>query len=389
MDTAENTQHHFRSSVIRPQSNLPRPGAFSSGLSEMNESQSNTRAHPSMIPPPGASKIGSLNSAMNLKREVPKPAFGYQAPQDPRREGRRIPDQALILGGGRRGCFWHRQSAFCQAGARVDVGRGRSPVSLCCVSVNRAPRILIPGNPASSFSLDMAPESTTASSIVLRLNGFRMILWIAVHLFRSIRQIWRATIQSVPRPYFWQRLLASFPLPWDEDALSRPRSRPRNGSSVSAPTYMRCVSGRLQLWLGMQSDSDNPRSGIRLLLDAEVEEGKCYPAMEYDDKTDDRDELRCVPPNARSKQPDVARMLTRSSSKTQIISDLEMERRHHDTIRPATSPRASAPMAMNARNPPLLIQSRYTDSPGPETPTRIRDRARHTVIDQRKSLMDQ
>ncbi|KAK1654998.1 hypothetical protein BDP81DRAFT_92493 [Colletotrichum phormii] len=74
MDTAENTQHHFRSSVIRPQSNLPRPGAFSSGLSEMNESQSNTRAHPSMIPPPGASKIGSLNSAMNLKREVPKPA---------------------------------------------------------------------------------------------------------------------------------------------------------------------------------------------------------------------------------------------------------------------------------------------------------------------------
>ncbi|KAJ0320210.1 hypothetical protein COL5a_009839 [Colletotrichum fioriniae] len=74
MDTAENTQHHFRSSVMRPHSNLPRPGAFASGLSEMNEAQSNARAHPSMIPPPGASKIGSLNSAMNLKREVPKPA---------------------------------------------------------------------------------------------------------------------------------------------------------------------------------------------------------------------------------------------------------------------------------------------------------------------------
>ncbi|KZL80927.1 kinesin motor domain-containing protein, partial [Colletotrichum incanum] len=73
MDTAENTQHHFRSSVIRPPSNLPRPGTISSGLglSEMSESQNNARAHPSMIPPP-ASKIGSLNSAM--KRDVPKPA---------------------------------------------------------------------------------------------------------------------------------------------------------------------------------------------------------------------------------------------------------------------------------------------------------------------------
>ncbi|TIC90084.1 Kinesin-like protein klpA [Colletotrichum higginsianum] len=73
MDTAENTQHHFRSSVIRPQSNLPRPGTISSGLglSEMSESQNNARAHPSLIPPP-ASKVGSLNSAM--KRDVPKPA---------------------------------------------------------------------------------------------------------------------------------------------------------------------------------------------------------------------------------------------------------------------------------------------------------------------------
>ncbi|KAJ0297571.1 hypothetical protein COL516b_010620 [Colletotrichum fioriniae] len=80
MDTAENTQHHFRSSVMRPHSNLPRPGAFASGLSEMNEAQSNARAHPSMIPPPGASKIGSLNSAMNLKREVPKPGWSYYPP---------------------------------------------------------------------------------------------------------------------------------------------------------------------------------------------------------------------------------------------------------------------------------------------------------------------
>lgn len=65
---------------MRPHSNLPRPGAFASGLSEMNEAQSNARAHPSMIPPPGASKIGSLNSAMNLKREVPKPGWSYYPP---------------------------------------------------------------------------------------------------------------------------------------------------------------------------------------------------------------------------------------------------------------------------------------------------------------------
>lgn len=157
---------------------------------------------------------------------------------------------------------------------------------------------------------------------------------------------------------------------------------------------MRSVSGRLQLWLGLQSDGDNTRSGIRLLLDAEVQDAEvqdaeCYQAMECDDETDDRDELRCVPPNARSLQPHVVCMLTRSSSKTQITSDLEMERRHHDTIRTAASPRASAPEAMNVQNPPLLTQSRYTDSPGPETPIRIRDRARHTVIDLRKSLMDQ
>lgn len=237
----------------------------------------------------------------------------------------------------------------------------------------------------------MAPESTTTSSIVLRLDGLRMILWIAVHLFHSIRHIWRAVFQSIPRLFLWQKLLASFPFPWDQNTLSRPRSRPRNGSSVPTPTYMRSISGRLQLWLGSQSDGDTTRSGIRLLLDAEVQTPECYRAMECDDETDDRDELRCVPPNARSLQPHVVCLLTRSSSKTQIISDLEMERRHHDTIRAAASPRAraSAPEAMNVQNPPLLTQSRYTDSPGPETPIRIRDRARHTVIDQRKSLMDQ
>ncbi|WYZ46599.1 hypothetical protein EsH8_IX_000824 [Colletotrichum jinshuiense] len=72
MDASENPQHPFRSSVIRPPSNLPRPGTISSGfgLAEMSESQNNARAHQSMIPPP-ATKIGALNG---LKRDVPKPA---------------------------------------------------------------------------------------------------------------------------------------------------------------------------------------------------------------------------------------------------------------------------------------------------------------------------
>ncbi|KAK1469704.1 kinesin motor domain-containing protein [Colletotrichum melonis] len=393
MDTAENTQHHFRSSVMRPHSNLPRPGAFTSGLSEMNEAQSNARAHPSMIPPPGASKIGSLNSAMNLKREVPKPGWSYYPP------GLRWDDWLRLLtvpSTAEHSATKHHKTLAERAGeyptkpSSAAAGAGASGIARA-PSVRRVPGSTLAERPVS---LDMAPESTTASSIVLQLDGLRTILWIAVHLFRSIRHIWRAVIQAASRSFLWQKLLASFPLPWHRNTLRRPRSRPQNGPSIPTPTYMRSISGRLQLWLGLQSDGDNTRSCIRLLLDAEAQDAEaqdaeCYQAMECDDETDDRDELRCVPPNARSLQPHVVYMLTRSSSKIQIISDLEMGRRHHDTIRTAASPRASAPEAMNVQNPPLLTQSRYTDSPGPETPIRIRDRARHMVIDLRKSLMDQ
>ncbi|KAK1481713.1 kinesin motor domain-containing protein [Colletotrichum tamarilloi] len=270
MDTAENTQHHFRSSVMRPHSNLPRPGAFTSGLSEMNEAQSNARAHPSMIPPPGASKIGSLNSAMNLKREVPKPAE-HSATKHHKTLAERAGEYPT-----------KPSSAAAGAGAS---GIARAP------SVRRVPGSTLAERPVS---LDMAPESTTASSIVLRLDGLRTILWIAVHLFRSIRHIWRAVIQAASRSFLWQRLLASFPLPWHKNTLRRPRSRPQNGPSVPTPTYMRSVSGRLQLWLGLQSDGDNTRSCIRLLLDAEVQDAECYQAMECDDETDDRDELCCL-----------------------------------------------------------------------------------------------
>ncbi|TDZ21428.1 Kinesin-like protein klpA [Colletotrichum orbiculare MAFF 240422] len=68
MDATENT---FRTSVIHPRSNLPRPGTIvTGGLSELSESQNNSRAHSSMIPPP-TSKIGALG---DMKRHVPQPA---------------------------------------------------------------------------------------------------------------------------------------------------------------------------------------------------------------------------------------------------------------------------------------------------------------------------
>ncbi|OHE92808.1 kinesin motor domain-containing protein, partial [Colletotrichum orchidophilum] len=291
MDTAENTQHHFRSSVIRPHSNLPRPGAFSSGLSEMSEAQNNARAHPSMIPPP-ASKIGSLNAAM--KREVPKPAEHSAT-----KHHKTLAERA--------GEYPTKSSAA--AGAS---GIARAP------SVRRVP---------GSTLAEMAPESTTASSIVLRFDGVRTILWIAVHLFRSVRHIWRAVVRSVPHPSFWQRLLVLFPLSWIRTdlngfdvrrTLNHRRSRPRNGSTAPAPTYIRSVSGRLQLWLGLQSDSDDTRSSVRLLLDAEVQDGECYRAMECDedDETDDRDELRCLknPDNIRPRNGTTTSRYNQNSS---------------------------------------------------------------------------
>ncbi|KAF5495854.1 Kinesin-like protein klpA [Colletotrichum fructicola] len=82
MDSSENTQHQFRTSVIRPPSALPRPGTsmshsssiHSGGLSEMSDAQNNSRTmnnNSSMIPPPSSAKVGSL---VDLKRHVPQPA---------------------------------------------------------------------------------------------------------------------------------------------------------------------------------------------------------------------------------------------------------------------------------------------------------------------------
>ncbi|CCF32026.1 hypothetical protein CH063_04487 [Colletotrichum higginsianum] len=302
MDTAENTQHHFRSSVIRPQSNLPRPGTISSGLglSEMSESQNNARAHPSLIPPP-ASKVGSLNSAM--KRDVPKPAASPEASEVPRREGRRIPDEVFLNDCSGR-CFWHRQGALRQG---THTGRGRSlynPFPL---------RTSSPERHVESTEM-MASVSNTPFAIDLRVDALRIVLWIAVHVLRSAWHTLRAVFRSVPRPSMLQKLLVAFSLHWNRDdseeshsrmsTLNRPRSRPRSPSSASGPTYLRSVSGRLQLWLGLRSDHDHSSGGVQLLLDTVMHQNESYWTINCDDdddktaETGDRDDLRCVLPNA-------------------------------------------------------------------------------------------
>ncbi|KAK6218362.1 kinesin motor domain-containing protein [Colletotrichum tabaci] len=281
MDTAENTQHHFRSSVIRPQSNLPRPGTISSGLglSEMSESQNNARAHPSLIPPP-ASKVGSLNSAM--KRDVPKPA-----------ELPALKHQKSLAE--RAGEYPTRSSSTTAAAGASGIARARS----------------VRGHTLAESMEMMTSDSNTPFAIDLRVDALRIVLWIAVHVLRSAWHTLRAVIRSVPRPSLLQKLLVAFSLHWNRDdseeshsrmpTLNRPRSRPRSPSSASGPTYLRSVSGRLQLWLGLRSDHDHSSGGVQLLLDTVMHQNESYWTINCDDDDDDktaqagdRNELRCL-----------------------------------------------------------------------------------------------
>ncbi|GJD03662.1 kinesin-like protein [Colletotrichum higginsianum] len=360
MDTAENTQHHFRSSVIRPQSNLPRPGTISSGLglSEMSESQNNARAHPSLIPPP-ASKVGSLNSAM--KRDVPKPGWFFLPERrwewwrlltvPPPAELPALKHQKSLAE--RAGEYPTRSSSTTAAAGASGIARARS----------------VRGHTLAESTEMMASVSNTPFAIDLRVDALRIVLWIAVHVLRSAWHTLRAVFRSVPRPSMLQKLLVAFSLHWNRDdseeshsrmsTLNRPRSRPRSPSSASGPTYLRSVSGRLQLWLGLRSDHDHSSGGVQLLLDTVMHQNESYWTINCDDdddktaETGDRDDLRCVLPNAPAFLP---------------VSALE---------------------AMSAQSPPLLMQDQSTDSLGLGTRTRKRDHARHTVIDQRKNSTDQ
>ncbi|OBR03978.1 Kinesin-like protein [Colletotrichum higginsianum IMI 349063] len=293
MDTAENTQHHFRSSVIRPQSNLPRPGTISSGLglSEMSESQNNARAHPSLIPPP-ASKVGSLNSAM--KRDVPKPGWFFLPER--RWEWWRlltVPPPAELP------ALKHQKSLAERAG-EYPTRSLYNPFPL---------RTSSPERHVESTEM-MASVSNTPFAIDLRVDALRIVLWIAVHVLRSAWHTLRAVFRSVPRPSMLQKLLVAFSLHWNRDdseeshsrmsTLNRPRSRPRSPSSASGPTYLRSVSGRLQLWLGLRSDHDHSSGGVQLLLDTVMHQNESYWTINCDDdddktaETGDRDDLRCL-----------------------------------------------------------------------------------------------
>ncbi|KAK2009261.1 kinesin motor domain-containing protein [Colletotrichum eremochloae] len=259
MDTAENTQHHFRSSVMRPASYLPRPGTISSGigLTEMNDSQHNARAHPSMIPPP--SKVGSLNSAM--KRDVPKPA--------------ELPAQK------------HHKSLAEKAGEYPT-----KPSTVAAGASGIARTRSVRGQTLAEHhveSMEMAFVWNPPPSTVPWVDAIRIVLWVAGHISHALRII--------------LRLLVAFSLCYDRGGsdephggytLNRPRSRPPNHPSACHSTYLRNVSGRLQMWLGLQHGSDSAYRGIRLFLDAEVRNDESHRNIDCDNDTGDRDEMRCL-----------------------------------------------------------------------------------------------
>ncbi|KAK1978340.1 kinesin motor domain-containing protein [Colletotrichum cereale] len=287
MDTAENTQHHFRSSVMRPASNLPRPGTISSGigLSEMNESQHNARAHPSMIPPP-ASKIGSLNSAM--KRDVPKPAE-LPAPKYQKSLAERAGEYPT-----------KSSTAAAAAAGASSIARSRS----------------VRGHTLAE-SMEMASESIPPPSPFPWVDAVRIVLWVTGRISRSLGIILRSAFRNIPSPSVLRKLVVAFSPRYDHGGSDepdggripdRPRSRPPSHPSACHPTYLRSVSGKLQMWLGLQHGTDNACRGIRLLLDAEVRDYESHRATDCDnedDSGDDRDELRCLkdPNNIRPRNP--------------------------------------------------------------------------------------
>ncbi|KDN71402.1 putative kinesin motor domain-containing protein [Colletotrichum sublineola] len=269
MDTAENTQHHFRSSVMRPASYLPRPGTISSGigLTEMNDSQHNARAHPSMIPPP--SKVGSLNSAM--KRDVPKPA--------------ELPAQK------------HHKSLAEKAGEYPT-----KPSTVAAGASGIARTRSVRGQTLAE-SMEMAFVWNPPPSTVPWVDAIRIVLWVAGHISHALRIILRSAVRNIPSSSILQRLLVAFSLCYDRGGsdephggytLNRPRSRPPNHPSACHSTYLRNVSGRLQMWLGLQHGSDSAYRGIRLFLDAEVRNDESHRNIDCDNDTGDRDEMRCL-----------------------------------------------------------------------------------------------
>ncbi|KAF6833877.1 kinesin family protein, partial [Colletotrichum musicola] len=287
MDTSENTQHIFRSSVIQPRSNLPRPGAISSlGLSELSDAQHNSRTQSSMIPPPGA-KVGALN---DLKRHVPQPGcrdIRSEAQKDPRGEGRRIPEQKL-------------GSDVCDRPDEVDLGEGsnnRFGRFLLLLVSPLPPRHAITTRPATGSSA-MVSESCIA---VLPIDKLRIAHWICVYLYRAARRFWRAVVRILSRLPALKGLLLDVAIQYHQDSFARSDrlqsdAQARPAYPAPGPKRYRSVSGGVQLWLGTHDDRDARRRGIRLLTDAEMHEETDKPCCITDitDRPGDRDDLLCL-----------------------------------------------------------------------------------------------
>ncbi|KAF4433529.1 Kinesin-like protein klpA [Colletotrichum fructicola] len=289
MDSSENTQHQFRTSVIRPPSALPRPGTsmshsssiHSGGLSEMSDAQNNSRTmnnNSSMIPPPSSAKVGSL---VDLKRHVPQPAqisdpkrgktLAQRAGEYPGRDAAHSTHPSTAAAAG------HNAAAGASGLTRAGSVRGQTLASLCATSVD--------------------------------VDVLRIAHWICVHLYRASRRALRTIICVAPRLSTLPGLLFALSLHWDHTDVHHPGLHQERQLTMirldsrrqlqpfqplppgPGPTYFRTTSGRFQLCLGSQSDNGSSR-GVRLLVDAEVHQATTEACItDITDDIGDRDDM--------------------------------------------------------------------------------------------------
>ncbi|KAF9872053.1 kinesin family protein [Colletotrichum karsti] len=335
MDASENS---FRTSVIRPPSNLPRPGISSGlGLSEMSEAQNNSRAQSSMIPPPGA-RVGSL---ADLKRNVPQPA----QISDPKHR-KTLADRAVEYP------QKNNTTAATSGLSRSTSVRGQTISS-----------------PARSFAM----ESSVTRAVPL-VDVLRITHWICLHLCRASRWMLRTVALAAPRLSTLQKLLLAFSfhsnqIDWHQkegrSSTPPPNRRPR-AKSPAPLTYFRSASGSLQVWLGMQNASGSTR-GLQLWLGADMHQGTGEPCIaDITDDTGDRDELLSIKgPSTLNRQKSTSAVSRYNSNNTNFSASVGPGR--HERSKSSLSNTRSAhaqsvsggprPRTQNAMNRPRTAHS--------------------------------
>ncbi|KAE9583472.1 Kinesin-like protein [Colletotrichum fructicola] len=325
MDSSENTQHQFRTSVIRPPSALPRPGTsmshsssiHSGGLSEMSDAQNNSRTmnnNSSMIPPPSSAKVGSL---VDLKRHVPQPAqisdpkrgktLAQRAGEYPGRDAAHSTHPSTAAAAG------HNAAAGASGLTRAGSVRGQtlassSPLPLFATHT--------PCEPSSTFECPLHDPPRAGSDVAMELcatsvdvDVLRIAHWICVHLYRASRRALRTIICVAPRLSTLPGLLFALSLHWDHTDVHHPGLHQERQLTMirldsrrqlqpfqplppgPGPTYFRTTSGRFQLCLGSQSDNGSSR-GVRLLVDAEVHQATTEACItDITDDIGDRDDM--------------------------------------------------------------------------------------------------